>query len=269
MCCKGSISILPKSGAKGFEKRDISDENQRSHCTYAFFAVPINPRTILASWNFWARSRDPVAKMKKGHSVCSLHTSSLMSATTLNLNPLIQLTKEQFYTLCATNPEAKLELNAQGELIIMSPTGGETSAWNSELIAELVIWNRQTGLGKTFDSSGGFSLPNGAQRSPDAAWIPLEKWDALTAEEKRGFLPLCPDFVIELLSPSDSLPQGRKKMEEYRENGSHLGWLLEPKNKRVAIYRAQQAVEILEAPKFLSGEDVLDGFHLNIGKIWG
>jgi Uma2 family endonuclease len=191
-----------------------------------------------------------------------------MSATTLNLNPVIQLTKEQFYTLCATNPEAKLELNAQGELIIMSPTGGETSAWNAEVIIDLGVWNRQTGSGKTFDSSGGFSLPNGAQRSPDAAWIPLEKWNALTAEEKKGFLPLCPDFVMELLSPSDSWQQGMEKMEEYIENGSRLGWLIEPKNKRVAIYRAQQAVEIVEEPDFLLGEDVLKGFNLNIAKIW-
>jgi len=150
----------------------------------------------------------------------------------------------------------------------MSPTGGETSAWNAKLIAALVNWNEQTGLGKTFDSSGGFSLPNGAQRSPDAAWIPIEKWDTLTPEEKKGFLPLCPDFVIELLSPSDSWQQGKEKMEEYIENGSRLGWLIEPKNKRVAIYRTQQAVEIVEDPDFLSGEDVLKGFNLNIAKLW-
>ncbi|QDZ40723.1 Uma2 family endonuclease [Euhalothece natronophila Z-M001] len=191
-----------------------------------------------------------------------------MTTTTLNLNPIIKLSKEQFYTLCATNPDTKLELNANGELIVMSPTGGETSAWNAELIIDLGVWNRQTGLGKTFDSSGGFSLPNGAQRSPDAAWIRLEKWNALTSEEKKGFLPLCPDFVIELLSPSDSWKQGTEKMEEYKENGCRLGWLLEPRNKRVAIYRAKQAVEILEAPNFLSGEDVLKGFNLNLAKIW-
>lgn len=191
-----------------------------------------------------------------------------MTATILNLNPIAKLTKEQFYTLCAANPDIRLELNTKGELIIMSPTGGETSAWNSKLIAALVNWNEQTGLGETFDSSGGFSLPNGAQRSPDAAWIPLEKWNALTLEEKKGFLPLCPDFVIELLSPSDSWKQGLNKMEEYMENGSRLGWLLDPQNKRVAIYRPEQAVEIVEAPTFLSGEDVLEGFTLNIGKIW-
>ncbi|QDZ38740.1 Uma2 family endonuclease [Euhalothece natronophila Z-M001] len=191
-----------------------------------------------------------------------------MTTTTLNLNPIIQLTKQQFYSLCAANPDTKLELNANGELIVMSPTGGETSAWNAELNADLVIWNRQTGLGKTFDSSGGFSLPNGAQRSPDAAWIPWEKWDGLTLEEKKGFLPLCPDFVIELLSPSDSWKQGTEKMEEYLDNGCRLGWLLEPRNKRVAIYRPQQAVEILENPNFLSGEEVLKGFTLNVGKIW-
>ncbi|MFW6315928.1 MAG: Uma2 family endonuclease [Cyanobacteriota bacterium] len=191
-----------------------------------------------------------------------------MTVTTLNLKPIAKLTKEQFYTLCAANPDIRLELNTKGELIIMSPTGGETSAWNSKLIAALVNWNEQTGLGETFDSSGGFSLPNGAQRSPDAAWIPLEKWNALTLEEKRGFLPLCPDFVIELLSPSDSWKQGRNKMEEYMENGCRLGWLIEPQNKRVAIYRAKQAVEIVEAPTYLSGEGVLDGFTLNVAKIW-
>mgnify|MGYP006424841855 CR=1 FL=1 len=191
-----------------------------------------------------------------------------MTATTINLNPIIQLTKQQFYTLCETNPDTKLELNANGELIVMSPTGGETSTWNSELNADFVIWNRQTGLGKTFDSSGGFSLPNGAQRSPDAAWIPLEKWNALTSEEKKGFLPLCPDFVLELLSPSDSWKQGTEKMEEYMENGCRLGWLLEPKKKRVAIYRVKSAVEILENPNVLSGEDVLKGFNLNLAKIW-
>ena len=191
-----------------------------------------------------------------------------MTTTTLNLNPIIKLTQQQFYTLCATNPNTKLELNVNGELIVMSPTGGETSAWNSELNADLVIWNRQTGLGKTFDSSGGFSLPNGAQRSPDVAWIPLEKWNALTLEEKRGFLPLCPDFVIELLSPSDSWKQGTEKMAEYMSNGCRLGWLIEPRNKRVAIYREKEAVEILEAPNLISGEDVLKGFNLNLAKIW-
>jgi len=191
-----------------------------------------------------------------------------MTTTTLNLNPIIKLTKQQFYTLCAANPDTKLELHANGELIVMSPTGGETSAWNSKLIATLVNWNEQTGLGQTFDSSGGFSLPNGAQRSPDAAWIPLEKWNALTLEEKRGFLPLCPDFVMELLSPSDSWQQGTEKMEEYMENGCRLGWLIEPKYNRVAIYRPQRAMEILENPNFLSGEDVLKGFKLNLAKIW-
>jgi len=191
-----------------------------------------------------------------------------MTKTTLNLNPIIKLTQQQFYTLCATNPNTKLELNANGELIVMSPTGGETSTWNAEIIIDLGVWNRQTGLGKTFDSSGGFSLPNGAQRSPDAAWIPLEKWNALTLEEKRGFLPLCPDFVIELLSPSDSWKQGAEKMAEYMSNGCRLGWLIEPRNKRVAIYREKEAVEILEAPNLISGEDVLKGFNLNLAKIW-
>ncbi|MEM8638079.1 MAG: Uma2 family endonuclease [Cyanobacteria bacterium P01_G01_bin.54] len=191
-----------------------------------------------------------------------------MSITILNLEPILKLTQAQFHALCAANPDAQLELSAQGELNIMSPTGGETSTWNSELNADLVLWNRQTKLGKTFDSSGGFSLPNGAERSPDLAWIPLAKWEALTSEERKGFLPLCPDFALELMSPSDSWPQGQKKMVEYRENGCRLGWLIDPRSRRVAIYQPDQAVEILKTPAVLSGEDVLPGFVLNLQALW-
>lgn len=191
-----------------------------------------------------------------------------MSYVALNLNPSTKLTSDQFHALCAANPEAKLERNANGELVVMSPRGGETGAWNAELNADLVIWNRRTSLGKTFDSSTGFSLPNGAERSPDAAWIPLEKWNALSLEERRGFLPLCPDFVMELLSPSDSWSRGKKKMEEYMENSCRLGWLIEPRNKRVAVYRTGKPVEILQDPALLSGEDVMKGFALNLVALW-
>ncbi len=191
-----------------------------------------------------------------------------MTAITLNLNPIIKLTHQQFYDLCAANPEAKLELTANGELVIMSPTGGETSAWNSALNADLAVWNRQRSLGKTFDSSGGFSLPNGSERSPDASWIPLEKWNALTPDQRRSFLPLCPDFLIELLSPSDSWPQGMKKMEEYMANGCRLGWLLDPHHQRVAIYRMGKPVETVQDPVSLSGEDVLPGFTLDVATLW-
>ncbi|MFN9206138.1 MAG: Uma2 family endonuclease [Pseudanabaena sp.] len=191
-----------------------------------------------------------------------------MTAYTINLDPIVKLTREQFYELCAANPELKLERNANGELVIMSPTGGETGTWNSDITIDLGIWNRQTATGKIFDSSTGFSLPRGSDRSPDAAWIPIEKWNALTAAQRKKFLPLCPDFAIELLSPTDSWIKGLAKMQEYQDNGCRLGWLIDPESKRVAIYRLGQPIEILEAPTSLSGEDVLLGFVLNLENIW-
>jgi Uma2 family endonuclease len=191
-----------------------------------------------------------------------------MTTITLDLSPITTLNREQFRQLCAANPEMKLERNAKGKLIIMAPTGGEMGNWNSEIIGELYLWNKQQKTGKVFDSSTGFSLPQGSDRSPDAAWISQVKWDALTPEQRQGFLPLCPDFAIELLSPSDSWHQGTIKMAEYQANGLHLGWLLDPKSKRVGIYRLNQPVEILEAPDFLSGEDVLIGFTLDVRFLW-
>jgi len=191
-----------------------------------------------------------------------------MTAYTVNLDPIMKLTRDQFHELCAANPELKLERNANGELVVMSPTGGETGAWNSDITIDLGIWNRQTATGRTFDSSTGFSLPRGSDRSPDAAWIPIEKWNALTSEQRKKFLPLCPDFAIELLSPTDSWIKGLAKMQEYQDNGCRLGWLIDPERKRVAIYRLGQPVQILEAPVNLSGEDVLLGFVLNLGNIW-
>jgi Uma2 family endonuclease len=191
-----------------------------------------------------------------------------MTAYTVNLDPIVKLTREQFYELCAANPELKLERNANGELVIMSPTGGETGTWNSDITIDLGIWNRQTATGKIFDSSTGFSLPRGSDRSPDAAWIPIEKWNNLTPAQRKKFLPLCPDFAIELLSPTDSWIKGLAKMQEYQDNGCRLGWLIDPESKRVAIYRLGQPIEILEAPTSLSGEDVLLGFVLNLENIW-
>jgi Uma2 family endonuclease len=191
-----------------------------------------------------------------------------MTSFTLDLSPIVTLTRHEFHKLCAANPEMKLERTATGELIVMSPTGGETGSWNARLNAKIYNWNEGTQTGETFDSSTGFALPRGGDRSPDVAWILLAKWEALTPEERRGFLPLCPDFVIELLSPSDSWSQGQKKMEEYQENGCRLGWLLDPKNKRVGIYRAGQSVEIVQAPDSLSGEDVLPGLVLDVQFLW-
>jgi Uma2 family endonuclease len=191
-----------------------------------------------------------------------------MAVIPLDLSPIADLTRDQFYRLCAANPDHKLERNAHGELIVMSPTGGETGFRNSNLTAQVFNWNRQTQLGMVFDSSTGFALPQGGDRSPDVAWIPTEKWEALTQEERQSFLPLCPDFVIELLSPSDSWNQGKAKMAEYQDNGCRLGWLLDPKNKQVAIYRLGQPVEILKAPATLSGETVLPGFELDVRFLW-
>ena len=191
-----------------------------------------------------------------------------MSSFTLDLSPIVTLTREQFYQLCGANSDLRLERSIKGELIVMSPTGGETGNWNSELNLEVALWNRQKQLGKTFDSSTGFALPQGGDRSPDVSWIPLEKWNSLTREQRRGFLPLCPDFVIELLSPSDSWQEGQRKMEEYQQNGCRLGWLLAPKHQQVGIYRPEQTVEILPAPATLSGEDVLPGFVLDVRFLW-
>lgn len=191
-----------------------------------------------------------------------------MTSLTLDLSPIVKLTRTEFIKLCAANPDMKLERTAKGELIVMSPTGGETGSFNSDLNGELYIWNRLFKSGKSFDSSTGFSLPKGSDRSPDASWITLAKWNSLTAEQRRGFLPICPEFLIELLSPSDSWKQGQVKMEEYMDNGCLLGWLIDPKHKRVAIYRQGQPVEILNAPKILSGENVLPNFVLEIGTMF-
>lgn len=192
----------------------------------------------------------------------------MTSFLTLDLSPVLTLTREQFYRICASNPERRLERSPTGELIVMPPTGGETGYRNFRLGGELFVWNQARKEGIAFDSSTGFALPKGGDRSPDVSWIPLAKWEALTSEERKGFLPICPDFVIELLSQSDSWKLGQAKMEEYRQNGCLLGWLLDPKHKRVAIYRADQSIEILEAPEVLSGEDVLKGFELNISFLW-
>jgi Uma2 family endonuclease len=191
-----------------------------------------------------------------------------MNALTVNLKPVLELTDEQFFQLCQANRDLRFERTATGELIIMPPTGGETGNRNAGLTAQLWIWNEQNKLGIAFDSSTGFKLPNGADRSPDASWLRLERWNALTQEEQTKFIPLCPDFVVELLSPSDSLKVAQEKMREYIDNGVRLGWLINRKSRQVEIYRQGQEVEVLESPVILSGEDVLQGFVLNLGMIW-
>ncbi|MBD2099651.1 Uma2 family endonuclease [Leptolyngbya sp. FACHB-261] len=190
-----------------------------------------------------------------------------MNALLLNIPPDLKLTDEQFYHLCLANRDLRLERTAQGELIIMPPTGGESGLRNADLNFQLSLWNRQTQLGFVFDSSTAFKLPNGADRSPDAAWIQREQWEALAPAQWAKFPPLCPDFVVELCSPTDVLRNLRSKMEEYIANGTRLGWLIDLQNQQVEIYRPRQDVEILQAPKTLSGEDVLPEFVLDLNQI--
>ena len=191
-----------------------------------------------------------------------------MTNFTIDFSSVIDLNDEQFFQLCQKNQDLRFERNAKGDLIIVSPTGGETSRSNFEIYLDLGNWNRRTKLGVAFDSSGGFKLPSGANRSPDASWIPIEKWNNLTIEQRTKFLPFCPDFLIELMSPSDSLTEIRDKMKEYLENGMKLGWLINRKNQQVEIYRTSKEVEILDLPETLSGEDVLPGFILDMTTIW-
>lgn len=191
-----------------------------------------------------------------------------MTAFVLNNPETASITDEQFYQICAANRDLRLERTAKGDLIIMPPTGGETGRRNSDINFELNLWNRQTQLGVVFDSSTCFKLPNGADYSPDAAWIPLTKWEALTPKEREKFPPICPDFVVELRSPSDSLKLLQAKMQEYMDNGTRLGWLINPKNCQAEIYRHGQDKQTLDDPPTLSGEEVLPGFVLNLSFIW-
>lgn len=187
---------------------------------------------------------------------------------TLQLPSVLKLTDQQFEQLAAANRGVRLELTAKGELLIMPPTGGETGNRNFDLSGQLWFWNRQNVLGKAFDSSTGFRLPNGATRSPDASWVKMERWDTLTAAQKKKFLPLCPDFAVELVSESDELKETQEKMQEYIANGLRLGWLIHPKDQQVEIYRPNQEVEILQSPSTLQGEDVLLGFVLDLQPIF-
>jgi Uma2 family endonuclease len=178
----------------------------------------------------------------------------------------LRITHEEFEKLCLDNPDLKLELTANGELIVMAPAGWESSEKNGDLFGELWTWNRQTRIGRAFDSSGGFTLPNGAVKSPDVTWIERSKLIDIPAGVK--FPQVIPDFVIELRSDTDRMPKLREKMEEYRDNGVRLGWLIDPQNQQVEIYRLGREVEVLESPSSLSGEDVLPGFTLDLGSIF-
>ncbi len=191
-----------------------------------------------------------------------------MTAITINFKNVVKFNDDQFYQLCQDNPDVKFERNQSGELIIMPPTGGETGKRNASMIADFVFWNRQTKLGEVFDSSTCFKLPNGSDRSPDVSWIKLERWNALKPEQREKFPPIAPDFVLELMSPSDSLSEVQAKMQEYVNAGVKLGWLINRKTRCVEIYRQGQPKEILESPTSLSGEDILPGLVLDLQIIW-
>jgi Uma2 family endonuclease len=187
---------------------------------------------------------------------------------TIDFSVIAPMNDEEFYQLCRHNPDVKFELNQQGELIIMSPTGGETGNKNAELIIEFGIWNRHTKLGKVFDSSTCFKLPDGTKYSPDVSWIQLTRWEQLTIEEREKFPPIAPDFVLELMSPSDNLIETQKKMQDYINNGVKLGWLINREQQIVEIYRQDQEKEILAHPTLLSGENILPQFTLDLTIVW-
>ncbi len=173
-----------------------------------------------------------------------------------------------FQELCADNPEARFETNKEGKLIVMSPTGSESGKFNLNLAFQVELWNRQYKLGVVFDSSTGFKLSNGAIRSPDVSWIKQERWDSLSLKQQRGFAPIEPDFVIELMSPTDDLIELQQKMSEYIDCGVKLGWLINPDSQQVEIYRLGQSKEVLDNPKSLSGEDILADLTVDLSEIF-
>jgi Uma2 family endonuclease len=186
----------------------------------------------------------------------------------LKMQPDIIMTDDQFFDFCKLNRDFRIERNQFGDLLIMSPTGSETDERNFNLIVQLGIWTKKDGTGVGFGSSGGFTLPNGAVRSPDAAWIKKEEWEAIPTEQRKKFAPICPDFVVELRSETDNLKTLQEKMEEYIENGVKLAWLIDRKQQKVYIYRPSQPVEELDHPQTLNGEDILPGFILDLREIW-
>ncbi|WP_019507337.1 Uma2 family endonuclease [Pleurocapsa sp. PCC 7319] len=192
-----------------------------------------------------------------------------MTSVTLSLKPFIdRISETDLEQLCQENPEARLETNSEGQLIIMSPTGSESGKFNISLAAQVWNWNNQTKLGIVFDSSTGFKLSNGAVRSPDVSWVAVAKWNSLSKQQQRKFAPIAPDFALELMSPTDELSELQKKMKEYMDCGVRLGWLINPDEKQVEIYRQQEELEILNNPQTLSGELILPNLIINLQDIF-
>ncbi|MEH2298804.1 Uma2 family endonuclease [Nostoc sp.] len=193
----------------------------------------------------------------------------LSSPLVVQIPPSMQMTDEQFFDFCQVNRDLRIERNQFGEISIMPPTGGKTGNRNFSIAGQLYVWAEKDGTGVCFDSSTGFKLSTGADRSPDVSWMKLERWNSLSAEQQEKFVPLCPDFVVELRSLSDNLKPLKEKMQEYiREPGIQLGLLIDRKHRRVYIYRPGVPEECLENPATVSGELVLPGFVLNMSKVW-
>ena len=187
----------------------------------------------------------------------------------LQMLPDLKMTEEQFFEFCQINRDLRIETNKLGELLIMPPTGSETGNREFNICVQLGLWSDEDGTGLAFSSSTGFTLSTGAKKSPDASWIKLERWQSLSPEEKEKFAPICPDFVLELMSPSDNLKTLQAKMTEYMEEpGVKLGWLIDRKERKVYIYRPGIATECLENPESVSGEPILPGFVLKMSKVW-
>ncbi|HEX8566951.1 MAG TPA: Uma2 family endonuclease [Pyrinomonadaceae bacterium] len=207
----------------------------------------------------------PSATAKRGS---KLYVGSLVDPIEVNFPLLKKMSEDDFYKFCEENPDLRIERTKEGDVIVMPPAYTETGGKNFDLAVDFGIWARQDATGKGFDSSTGFTLPNGAMRSPDVSWVRYERWNALPKEKRRKFAKIAPDFVIELRSETDRLKDLQKKMREYIENGVQLGWLIDPQNKRVHIYRPKTETKVLENPKEVSGEPLLKGFVLNLQEIW-
>lgn len=201
-------------------------------------------------------------------SVVAPETEPIEPYLTLRMNPAVKLTDDQFFELCQINRDLRLERTSKGDIIIMAPAGGETSTRNSSITGQLYYWTKRDGTGIAFDSSAGFKLPNGAERSPDAAWVSHLRLAKLTPAQKKKFIPLCPDFVVELMSPTDSLTATKAKMAEYLVNGARLGWLIHADARKIYVYRPGTPVEELKDVTEISADPELSGFVLDLTDIW-
>ena len=195
-------------------------------------------------------------------------TANETNSIRLQISPVISLNEDRFFDFCQLNSHLRIERTSTGELIIISPAGSETGNRNAKLIQQLANWTDRDGTGIEFDSSAGFILSNGATRSPDASWIKLNRWNALSDEQKTKFAPICPNFVVEVRSPSDILELLKDKMQEYIDNGASLGWLIDRQNRQVYIYQPNKDVRILNNPASVSGNSLLPNFDLDLTKIW-